>query len=61
MKTKRNLKNQFMDCDPKIHNLSKICNLTKCSYYQRCKSITKKKYNKLSKKIKVPKLFSWFL
>lgn len=62
MKTKKNFKKvKFMDCDPKINYISKVCDLNGCSYYERCKPISRKKYNKLTKKIKIPKLFSWFL
>jgi hypothetical protein len=60
-KTRKNLKKvRFMDCDPKTNNISKVCDLNGCSYYDRCKPITKKKYNKLTKKMKIPKLFKWF-
>jgi hypothetical protein len=61
-KTRINLKKvKFMDCYPNTNNISKVCDLNGCSYYERCKPITRKKYNKISKKMKIPKLFSWFL
>ena len=56
-----NKRKTFKNCNPKVNNLTKDCEIGKCSYYSRCKSITRKKYNKLKKKIKkTPKLFNWF-
>ena len=60
-KTKRKVKKvRFMDCDPKTNTISKVCNLNKCKYYERCKPITKSKYNKLTKKMKIPGLLGLF-
>jgi hypothetical protein len=58
-KTKKNI---LKNCNPKKNNLTYFCEVLptgKCEYYHQCKRITKKKYDKLKKKIKIPKLYSW--
>lgn len=65
MKTKKNFKKvKFIEkCNPKINELKKTCNRTHCYYSRPCRSLSRKKYNKLyhkvTTKMKVPKLFLW--
>ena len=55
---KQNISTLFPNCDPKMHNLTEICEVKRkrgrtkgCKYFKRCKRVTRKKYEKLLKKM----------